>query len=154
MTKEIILNGSRLIKNTGMKLKPLSARLNIPYATLQAYSCGKRNIPPMIVKMLQNIIENFNNTVEIDKQTEKLVMAFQNAKRQESKLSDEQQHQLMQKIADDFDKKKREPLLQRLMDATGLSEEECLNLKWSDVKTEYITCPKCGYKSKKKTRGM
>lgn len=57
MSKKPHINGSALIKSTGMKLEPLAARLNIPYDTLQAYSCGKRNMPAEVAEKIRELIE-------------------------------------------------------------------------------------------------
>lgn len=113
---------SELIKCTGMKLKPLALALDIAYDTMLAYSCGRRKMPPEVVERLNGIIK---------------VLKVKSPK--VKKLSDEEENELMQKISDEYDKKRRDPLLQRLMDATGLSEKEVMNLKFSDIEGDTIS---------------
>lgn len=125
--------GTQLVKDTGMDMRRLGLMLDIAYNTMLAYSCGKRKIPPEVANRLNDIIKTLKGKPA----------------KKPAELSDEEENQLMQRISDEFDKKRRDPALQKLMDATGLSEKECLNLKWSDIKDGVISCPTCGHKLKK-----
>ena len=121
------------IKDTGMDMRKLGLMLDIAYDTMLAYSCGKRKIPPEVANRLNDIIKTLKGKPA----------------KKSAQLSNEEENQLMQRISDEFDKKRRDPTLQKLMDATGLSEKECLNLRWSDIKDGTISCPTCGHKLKK-----
>jgi len=97
---------SSLIKDTGMSPRRLGLMLDIAYDTMLAYSCGRSRIPPEVAERLNGII--------------KTLKGRPNSKQPE--LSDEEQLQKMQEIADAA----VPPEVKALMQATGLSEKAVL----------------------------